>query len=119
MEHIIFSNIMSHVETHQVLSDMQFGFHKRLSAELQLLQTIHDLSFNLNNRGQADVILQGRRKWSGCSAFGQTSFSQGKSEIQFLQKGSIKQKCSCDFRFGHQNTLELLCVLPTSDDGKV
>ena len=57
MEHIIFSNIMSHVETHQILSDMQFGFRKRRSAELQLLQTIHDLSFNLNNRGQTDIIL--------------------------------------------------------------
>ena len=59
MEHIIFSNIMSHVETqsHQILSDMQFGFRKRRSVELQLLQTIHDLSFNLNNRGQTDTIL--------------------------------------------------------------
>ena len=57
MEHKIFSNIMSHVETHQILSDMQFGFRKRYSAELQLLQTIYDLSFNLNNRGQTNIIL--------------------------------------------------------------
>ena len=31
---------MSHVDTYQILSDMQFRFHKRRSAELQLLQTI-------------------------------------------------------------------------------
>ena len=29
---------------------------------------------------------QGRQKWSGCSGFGRTSFSQGKNEMQFLQK---------------------------------
>ena len=45
MEHIISTNIMSHLdlETHGILSDAQFGFRKRRSAELQLLQTIHDL----------------------------------------------------------------------------
>ena len=48
---------MSHVETHQILSDMQFGFHKRCSAELQLLQTIHDLSLNLKNKGQTGIVL--------------------------------------------------------------
>ena len=35
----------------------------------------------------------GLQKWSGCSGFGQTSFSQGNNEIQFLQKTSNKQKC--------------------------
>ena len=34
MEHIILTNIMSHLETHGILSDAQFGFRKRRSAEL-------------------------------------------------------------------------------------
>ena len=57
MEHIIYSEIMSHLETHNILSDMQFGFTKSRSAELQLLQTIHDLAFGLNHKRQTDVIL--------------------------------------------------------------
>ena len=36
-------------------------------------------------------LTQGWWKWSGCSGFGRTSFSQGKSEMQFLQKASNKQ----------------------------
>ena len=39
---------MSHMESDNILSHMQFGFRKHRSAELQLLQTIHDLSYNLN-----------------------------------------------------------------------
>ena len=39
------------------------------------------------------VHMQGQQKRSGCSGFGRTSFSQGKNEIQFLQKAINKQKC--------------------------
>ena len=42
-------------------------------------------------------VKQGWRKWSGGSSFGQTSFSQGKNKIPFLQKASNQQKCYCDF----------------------
>ena len=48
---------MSHIESNNILSDMQFGFQKRRSAELQLLQTIHDLAYNLNQKSQTDMIL--------------------------------------------------------------
>ena len=57
MEHIIYSEIMTHLEIHNILSDMQFGFRKRRSAELQLLQAIHDLAFDLNRKSQTDVTL--------------------------------------------------------------
>lgn len=46
MEHIILSNVMLDAETHGILSDLQFGFRKCFSAELQLVQTIHDLALN-------------------------------------------------------------------------
>ena len=56
-EHIIYSSVMSHLENFHIISDEQFGFRAKRSAELQLLRTIHDLSFNLNNKLQTDVIL--------------------------------------------------------------
>ena len=48
---------MSHIESNNILSDKQFGFRKRRSAELQLLQTIHDLIYNLNQKSETDMIL--------------------------------------------------------------
>ena len=57
LEHIIYSNIMSHLNEHNILSDAQFGFRHKHSAELQLLRTIHDFAFNLNNKKQTDIIL--------------------------------------------------------------
>ena len=57
LERIIYSNIISHLNEHNILSDAQFGFRHRHSAELQLLCTVHDLAFNLNNKKQTDAIL--------------------------------------------------------------
>ena len=47
---------MSHLNEHNILSDAQFGFRHKHSAELQLLRTIHDFAFNLNNK-KTDIIL--------------------------------------------------------------
>ena len=57
LEHIIYSNIMSHLENLNVLSDSQFGFRTKRSAEQQLLCTIHEFALNLNNKAQTDAIL--------------------------------------------------------------
>ena len=57
LEHIIHSNIMLHLQKHNILSNTQFGFCKHYSAELQLIQTTHDLTLNLNNKSQTDAIL--------------------------------------------------------------
>ena len=50
------------------------------------------------NYNVAEVVAtstnQGRRNRSGCSGFGWSSFSQGKSKIPFLQKASNKQSAS-------------------------
>ena len=56
-EHIIYSSVMFHLESFHIISDEQFGFRAKRSAELQLLRTIHDLSFNLDKKLQTDVIL--------------------------------------------------------------
>ena len=52
MEHIIHNNIMTHLG-----SDGICQTHKWCSAELQLLQTIHNLAFNLDQKSLTDLIL--------------------------------------------------------------
>ena len=48
---------MSHLNAHNIISDNQYGFRKRRSAELQLIRTIHDFAYTLNERKQTDAIL--------------------------------------------------------------
>ena len=57
MEHIIFSHIMSHLEEFKILSDIQHGFRKSHSCETQLLITLEDLTTNLDDGKQSDIIL--------------------------------------------------------------
>jgi hypothetical protein len=57
LEHVIFSSIMAHFDSHQILTDCQHGFRKRRSCETQLIDTINDLAKNLNNNTQIDAIL--------------------------------------------------------------
>ena len=68
LEHIIYSDIISHLESYNVPSNSQFGFCTKRSAEQQLLRTIHDFALNLNNKTQTDVILL-----DFCKAFDQVS----------------------------------------------
>ena len=56
LERIIYSHIISHLECNNVLNNAQFGFRQRHSADLQLLQTVHDLALGLNEKGQTDCI---------------------------------------------------------------
>ena len=56
LERIIYCHIMSHLECNNVLNNSQFGFQQRRSADLQLLQTVHDLALGLNEKGQTDCI---------------------------------------------------------------
>ena len=57
MEHIISSNIMSHLEEANILTDAQHGFRKKRSCESQLILAIQDLAKDLDSRIQNDVIL--------------------------------------------------------------
>ena len=56
-EHIVHSQIMDHLDTHNLLTDCQFGFRKRRSCESQLLLTVHDLATGLRDKQQIDAIL--------------------------------------------------------------
>ena len=57
MEHIVYSHVMSHLEHHNILTDIRFVFRQRRLANLQLLLTAHDLALGLNKGNQTDAIL--------------------------------------------------------------
>jgi len=57
LEHIIYSHMVSHFNSNQILSDIQHGFRQGRSCETQLLLTINDLAKNLDKNLQTDVIL--------------------------------------------------------------
>ena len=44
MEHILHSNIMDHLEEHNILTDAQHGFRCKRSCETQLIATIQELA---------------------------------------------------------------------------
>jgi hypothetical protein len=48
MEHILHSNIMSHVEKHAILTEAQHGFRSRRSCESQLIYTVYELTKGLS-----------------------------------------------------------------------
>ena len=56
MEHIICSNIFSHLEEHGILCDEQHGFRRKRSCETQLITAVNDFAIALNNSEQIDAI---------------------------------------------------------------
>ena len=57
MEHILCKHILSHLETHNILTDRQHGFRSGHSCESQLLITTHDIIQNIDKKIQTDVII--------------------------------------------------------------
>ena len=57
MEHILYSNIMKHLDTHNILSDRQHGFRSKRSCETQLIETIEDLAKSMNDKQQCDMAI--------------------------------------------------------------
>ena len=56
-EHIINSQIMKHLSTHQILTDHQHGFRKKRSCESQLVLAVRDLVSAMEENEQIDTIL--------------------------------------------------------------
>jgi len=56
MEHIIYSNVMSHLNKNDIISNTQHGFRGNHSCESQLLFTVNDLATGLNDSKQIDTI---------------------------------------------------------------
>ena len=57
MEHILYSNIMSHLKRNNILCDNQHGFRQNRSCTSQLLITVNDFANTLNDGKQIDSIL--------------------------------------------------------------
>ena len=57
MEHIIYNNIMHHLEDNDILFANQHGFRKNHSCESQLILTVEDLAKNLDHGDQMDMII--------------------------------------------------------------
>ena len=56
-EHIITSNVMAHLEEHQILTDCQHGFRARRSGETQLLTLCHELVDTIDRTEQMDLVI--------------------------------------------------------------
>ena len=56
MENIICSQIGRHLDHNNILHLNQHGFRKGLSCETQLVDTIHELAYSINQKTQTDVI---------------------------------------------------------------
>ena len=57
MEHIIASNLARHFNNHQILYELQHGFRDKRSSETQLIQLVEDLSRQLIQGKQIDLVL--------------------------------------------------------------
>ena len=57
LEHIVFSNIMDHLEKNSFLTNLQHGFRKQHGCETQLLTVVEDLAKGIDNRSQWDLII--------------------------------------------------------------
>ena len=57
LEHVVQSNVMSHLDKYNVLDDAQHGFRKHRSCVSQLITTLDDFSNCLNKKEQTDAIL--------------------------------------------------------------
>ena len=57
LEHIVYSNIMAHLDEYKLLPDRQHAFRKEHSSETQLTTVINDWAKILDNRGQVDTFI--------------------------------------------------------------
>ena len=56
LDHIVCSNIMAHLDEHELLSDRQHAFRKWHSCETQLTTVINDWAKILDKKGQVDTF---------------------------------------------------------------
>ena len=56
LEHVVCTNIMSHLDKFNVLDDAQHGFRKRRNCDTQLISTLHDFTNGLKFKEQIDAI---------------------------------------------------------------
>ena len=57
MEHVVYKDIMNHLENYDILFANQHGFRKNHSCETQLILTVEDLGRNVDNGDQMDMLI--------------------------------------------------------------
>ena len=55
LEHIIYSHVMGHLQTNNLLSVNQHGFRSGFSCETQLILTVHDLLESFEHKHRVDI----------------------------------------------------------------
>ena len=56
-KHIVCKYILSHLEDHEILTDLQHGFRSGRSCETQLITTFHDIASAYNKKGPVKLTL--------------------------------------------------------------
>ena len=90
---------MSHLNNCNILSDVQFGFRHKRSAELQLLRTVNDLVLNLK---QTDIIII----LDLSKAFDKVSHRCLKLKLEYY---GIRYSFAMDFFLPNQRTQRVVC----------
>ena len=57
MENVIASQLMGHLNTNNILYDLQHGFRDKRSCETQLLALVHELAHGVNANKQTDMAI--------------------------------------------------------------
>ena len=57
LEHILVSQIMKHLESNNILTDVQYGFRSKRSCEAQLFLAVDDFARAIDNKVQVDVAI--------------------------------------------------------------
>ena len=57
LEHIVATNVVSHMDKHNLLYDLQHGFRSKQSCETQHVTLIEDLMWNCTAGSQTDLVL--------------------------------------------------------------
>ena len=57
LEHVVTTNVVSHMDKHNLLYDLQHGFRSKRSCETQLVMLIEDLMRNSIAGNQTDLVL--------------------------------------------------------------
>lgn len=62
LEHVIYTQLISHLQNNSFFCSTQHGFRSGFSCETQLVEFTHDISVSLNSAGQVDCIFLDFRK---------------------------------------------------------
>jgi hypothetical protein len=57
LERIIYGHVMSHLQRHSILTNLNHGFRAGFSCETQLVVTLHDLCRNFEQKAQTDIAI--------------------------------------------------------------